>query len=515
MTFQIVGAVSLSLLIASAAMAIDAPPPLISTPATRAAAAAAATAAPASSGAPATLSPGAAGAVGASNTVGASDLPFTALERARAHIAEGNLDSAIPLLQAFRGYHPESRESLDLLIYCLQARSRASYAAGDLRATVRDLGLAAQYDPTSGPIRRDLATAFTMMGVRLLERGDTEGCMDAFEKAIQMDSSRREIRREYARVVARVGQSYEEGGRILEAISRYRKALDLDSSFVPAHLALGQIYYAREEFEMARHHLRQARTLTTTTIQGLDQLLGRIEREQSATRQYQTVEAEGFVVRFEGDHRPDLFYRVLPILRESRDRAGRIFERTFRQPITVVIYTGESFRRAVDAPDWAAGLYDGKIRLREAELEGAPAYLERIIRHEMGHALIEEMAPGRVPAWIHEGIAKYVEIDRWDPLQDAAYLFQAIRSRTTLPLKSLEPPFARLPRGTDVRLAYAEATAAVRYLGVNYGDHALADLMTLLAAGRSGEAAIDSLTFYNLDAFQKRVEEWVVWEHAR
>jgi tetratricopeptide (TPR) repeat protein len=446
---------------------------------------------------------------------GVSDLPMTGLERARTYIAEGNLDSAIPLLQAVRGYHPESRESLDLLLYALQTRARRSFEARDLRATVRDLGIAAQYDPTSGALKRDLATAFGVMGLQLLERGDTEGALEAYEKALQMDSSRREIRRAYAQVVARVGQSYETRGRVLEAIGRYRKALDLDSGLVPVHLALGQIYYAREEFELARHHLRLARNLTTSTIQGLDQLLGRIDREQSATRQHQTVEAEGFVVRFEGDHRPDLFYRILPILRESRDRAGRIFERTFRQPITVVIYTGENFRRAIDAPDWAAGLYDGKIRLREAELEAPPAYLERIIRHEMGHAVIEEMAPGRVPAWIHEGMAKYLEIDRWDGLQDAAYLLQAIRARKTIPLRNLDAPFARLPQGSDVRLAYAEATAAIRYLGINHGDHALSDLMALLAAGRSGAEAIDSLTFYNLDAFQQRVEEWVVWENAR
>ena len=282
-----------------------------------------------------------------------------------------------------------------------------------------------------------------------------------------------------------------------------------------AHLLIGQLYYSREEFELARHHLRIARQIASTKIQGLDELLQRVDKEFEVTRNYQTYEMEGFLVRYEGGARPDLFYQVLPILRDARDRATRVLERSVHRPLTVILYAGEGFRRAADVPDWAAGFYDGKIRLREAELSAPTDYLTRIIRHEVAHAVMEELAPRRVPAWIHEGVAKYMEIDRWDALQDAAYLLQAIQARRTFKLTDLEKPFANLPPGSDVRLAYAQSAAAIRYLGIHHGDRALSDLVALLAAGRSGEKAIDSVTFYDMPTFQSRVQDWVVWEYAR
>jgi hypothetical protein len=266
---------------------------------------------------------------------------------------------------------------------------------------------------------------------------------------------------------------------------------------------------------LARHHLRLARQLASTAVIGLEELLARVDREFETTRTYQTMEAEGFMVRFEGGHRPDLFYRILPLLRDSRDRIARVLERTPRRPVTVIIYAGDAFQRSVDSPDWAAGLYDGKIRLRESEINRTPDYLGRIVRHEMTHAILEEIAPNRIPAWIHEGLARYFEIERWDQLQDATATLAMIQARRVPRLKDLTPPFARLGSGLDVRGAYGISAAAIRHLALNHGEPTLATLVTLLSAGRSAEQAIDSIVFLDLDAFQKRVEDWVTWEYAR
>lgn len=378
-----------------------------------------------------------------------------------------------------------------------------------------DLDRAAQIDPTNRSIRNNLIAAYSITARHLMKEGDTEGAEQAFRDALALDTTRRDARRSLASVMVMRGRDMEGGGRFLEALNFYKRALDIDTASIEANLLLGQLYYTREDFELARFHLRRARALTTTRIQGLDDLLSRVDKEFEVTRTYQTYEMDGFLVRYEGGARPDLFYQVLPILKEARDRATRVLERSVHRPLSVIIYAGEGIRRAAEAPDWAVGFYDGKIRLREAEMSAPTDYLTRVIRHEVGHAVIEELAPGRVPSWIHEGLAKYFEIDRWDPLQDANYLVQAIQARRTMPLKDLDVPFAKLPAGSDIRLAYAEAAAAIRYLGINHGDRALSDLVALLAAGRSATQAVDSVTFYDMPTFQKRVEDWVIWENLR
>lgn len=436
------------------------------------------------------------------------------LESARQHIAAQRFDSAVPLLETYQGAQTEAPEVRELLLYALQARAKQLYSAGNLVGAMRDLNRAYQIDPANANVKRGLIAVYVGAGGRFLKEGDTEGAETSYREALKLDPTLDSLKQALASFRLIRGKVLEGDGRFLEALSQYRRALEIDTDNIEAHLSIGQLYYSREEFALASHHLKEARKLTTRAIVGLDALLAKVDREFAATRNHQTLEMDGFLVRFEGGHRPDLFYQVLPILREARERASRVLERGVRQPLTVIFYAGEGFKRAVDAPDWAAGLYDGKIRLREAELSQPPGYLARIIRHEVAHAVLEEVAPGAVPAWVHEGFAKYMEIDRWDPLQDAAYLLQAIRSKQQLSFDVLAAPFARLPTHADVRLAYAQSSAAIRYLGIMQGDRAISDLVSLLAAGRSIEKAVDSVTFYDLPTFQNRVNDWVTWEYT-
>ncbi len=437
------------------------------------------------------------------------------LETARRHMAVSEFDSAIPLLEAYRADRPESEEGKEILLFALHARARRAYASGDLAGALRDLARAAQVEPSNPVFTRDLAVVHAASGVRLRDSGDTDGAIEALEKALRLDPSNPAIRATAADLHVRSGEGHEAAERPLQALSMYRRALEIDSNHVGALLLAGQLYYRREEFELARQYLRRAREITSNRVQGLDELLLRIDREQQATRPYQGLEMDNFLVRFEGGERPEIFYQALPVLQEARERAGRLLERTSRRPVTVIIYSGDGYQRSTDAPDWSAGLYDGKIRLRAGEVGRSPAYLARIVRHEMAHALIEEIAPGRVPAWVQEGVARYLEIERWDSLQDTAYLLQAIRTRRTPRLSAMKNTFATLPAGSDVRLAYALSGAAARFLATTFGEHSLAEIVSLVAAGRTPEEAVDSVTFCDMELFQRRVEDWVVWEYSR
>ena len=437
------------------------------------------------------------------------------LETARGYAAVQNFDSAIPLFEAYIADFPETVEGRELLVSSLRLRAGRAFTAGNITSAIRDITRAMQVEPNLEILKKDFAVLNAVTGQKLLESGDTEGARDLFKKAITFDSTNLSIRRIASNLEVKVGDAYMSENRPMNAIFAYRSALENDSTNIQAHLALGQIYYSREEFELAKHHLRSARELSSSAIRGLDELMLKIEKEESVSKNYQTIEASNFVVRFEGAWKPELFYQALPILEEARERAGRLFERTSRKQITIIIYSGDGYQRSSEAPDWSAGIYDGKIRLREGELLRDPRYLTKIIRHEVAHAMIEELAPEKIPAWLHEGFSRYLEGERWDPLTDASYLVNAIKDRRTILFSDLAKPFASLPGNTDIRLAYVEAGAAVKFLAENFGEHSLADMMTLFSAGRNTEQVIDSITFCDLNLFQKRVEDWVIWEYAR
>ncbi len=437
------------------------------------------------------------------------------IEAGRAYIAEGAFDSAVLAFELAVRSYPESREARDLLVYSLRQRAASAWNRHDPAGALQALGRAWQVLPELPALRQELALAHARIGESLYRAGDTDAALSAFQRAQELDTTRLDFRRAWTAILVMRGRAAEADGRPLSALGDYRRAIEIDSRSVEAHLLIGRLYYQREDFELARHHLRQARTLASTAVRGLDELLARVEREQAATPAYATAEIDGFIVRFQGTPRHDLFYRILPSLRDARDRAARAVGRRSVQPITVIFYTGNAITRAAAVPDWAAGVFDGKVRLREGEVDRNPRYLERILRHEVGHAVLEEAVAGRAPAWVHEGLATWLEDERWDRPSWADGYVAAIRAGRSHPLPTLERPFATLPADSDVLLAYAEAAAAIRYIGINHGEHALSDLVTLLAAGRTAPEAVDSITFLDMPAFQRRVREWATWEYTR
>ncbi|MBL4888806.1 MAG: hypothetical protein JKX97_02155 [Candidatus Lindowbacteria bacterium] len=438
------------------------------------------------------------------------------LQDARNDLDRGNYDPAINFLSRQNNYVGSGNDEIaGLLKHALRLRAANAYRSGKFDVAVKDLYDLLELHPNDTAVKNDISTVYASLGSELLRNGDTPGAQIALHKSLSYDKTRKDVPTVLAYIAITRGQFFEKAGEMRQAISNYRKALEWDEQNIDAHILLGRLYYEREEHALAKLHLRAARESTTRKIQGLDALLSKVDKEFETARTYQTVELDGFIVRFEGNQRYDLFYQLVPDLQSSRERTARVLERTPRIPLTVILYSGGQFQRNVDAPDWAAGTYDGKIRIRDVELGRPTSELQRIIKHEVAHAVIESAARKRVPGWVHEGIAKYMEGNSWDPPQDVHYLVRGIKAQKVPSLVAMNTTFGNLPAGTDVRLAYAQSSAAIRYMTAIYGEPVLAEFISLLSSGRTVVQAIDTITFQDLGSFQKRVNEWVLWEYDR
>ena len=91
-------------------------------------------------------------------------------------------------------------------------------------------------------------------------------------------------------------------------------------------------------------------------------------------------------------------------------RIGLLLGGTYpNEPVPVVLYTGEQFRDITRSPSWAAGAYDGIIRVPMRGALDNPTELDRVLSHEFAHALIRNLAPRGVPTWLNEGLATALE----------------------------------------------------------------------------------------------------------
>ena len=95
----------------------------------------------------------------------------------------------------------------------------------------------------------------------------------------------------------------------------------------------------------------------------LAEMLGRWRREAELHDRMQQSLNERFTVSFEGPEEATLAAQALESLDRAYWRIGEALSTYPNRPISVVLYTGEQFHDITRSPAWAAGAYDGTIRV--------------------------------------------------------------------------------------------------------------------------------------------------------
>src|SRR5437764_8952221 len=299
-------------------------------------------------------------------------------------------------------------------------------------------------------------------------------------------------------------------GRPHEAAEAFRVALSAGPGMARLHLAAGTAAVlerrdddGRSEFELA---LRLAPKLTEARA-----MLGQIEHRmgdvQAAIRTYETLVADApadseakatldrwrrevelhdgmqqaighhFTVSFEGPAEEALAAEALASLDAAYWRIGSLLGTYPNDPILVVLYTSEQFRDITRSPPWAAGAYDGTVRVPMRGALDNRQELDRVLAHEFTHALIRTLAARGVPTWLNEGLATALEMGDIDWARE-----RISRGSVTPSLQALQSGFGRLS-GAQAQVAYAISALAVRRMLDESGGFAVANLLRDLGDG--------------------------------
>ena len=326
--------------------------------------------------------------------------------------------------------------------------------------------LSAQIDPRAALIERAAWSA--------LDAGQARAAADGFREALAADPKN-------ARLHLGAGMAASLERRDADARDEFEHALALDPKLAQARALLGQIQYRMGEPLLA---VRTYETLVAMTPDDRDAraTLERWQREADLHDRMQQAVGSHFTVSFEGPAEAELAAGALEVLDRAYWRIGQLLGTYPSEPIGVVLYTGEQFRDITRAPAWAAGAYDGVIRVPMRGAFDKRDELERVLSHEFTHALIRTLASRGVPAWLNEGLATALETGtlEWAETQAAA--------QPPVPLRALQSGFGRFS-GAQAQLAYATSALAARRLLEEAGGFAVANLLRDLGDGIAFDAA--------------------------
>ena len=190
-------------------------------------------------------------------------------------------------------------------------------------------------------------------------------------------------------------------------------------------------------------------------------------REATVLRSYLERPAGHFRILYEGGAQQSTGDHVARVLDAEYRRIGKSLNSYPADTITVILYTNQEFRDLTRSPSWSSADFDGRIRVAVGGALQSPRELDRLVTHELVHAVVAGAArlPRRVPAWLNEGLATYLEA------ADHSWTSGVLRGATTIvPLERLVDGFGGLDE-REALVAYAESATAAEILCAQLGPN--------------------------------------------
>ena len=295
------------------------------------------------------------------------------------------------------------------------------------------------------------------VGWDAIQRGDGEKAASAFRQILAANP--RDVM-----ALAGAGIAAHILGREDQAVSSFKKALQLDPDNVQVLYLLGPIAYSQGDLDLAIKSWDRVVKIAPGN-RAVFQQLEAWKKEAALHGTFAARRGARFTVSFEGPAQQAIAARVSAALEAAYARVGRSLNVYPAETVTAILYTQQQFKDITKAPSWAAAAYDGRIRIPVLGALKEPAELERIVTHEYVHAVIHQMYP-RVPGWLNEGLATYLE-----PGDHTGLVSWLRKAESMIPLASLSEAF-QTADGRDAAVAYAQSYVGTRVLaerlGVNF-----------------------------------------------
>lgn len=153
---------------------------------------------------------------------------------------------------------------------------------------------------------------------------------------------------------------------------------------------------------------------------------------------------------------PEVARALAGVLEEAHSRISAELGCAVPTPINAILQSRPAYLRSIDAVEWSAGLYDGKIRVALPESD-----LRKVLAHEMVHACLASVST-RWPAWFQEGVARKLSGDTLSA-GEAAHLRQLAAAHSLPRLENIAQSWSRMS-AQHAQTANALALAAVEML---------------------------------------------------
>lgn len=342
---------------------------------------------------------------------------------------------------------------------------------------------------------------------------DFEAAQQLFEKASELipilndTTTSLEIRDNYASLLTLWGTELMKHRQIPEARTALLQSLDLNSSSVVTLITLGDLGYEENDYVLAKKHYTAALELDKSNQEYLGNRLAMIEDEKLVEGKFKELRDKNdrFLVQYIPWEGKTSVEQVLQMLDEAYETIGNELGIYPARNVNVKIYDSEDFIRIAKLPEWAIGIFDGKVRLKSTEAKSSPEQVKDLLFHEYTHAVLAMNVKQSVPAWFHEGIAQLMEPQFRENIREQQQVREAL-ARNQMTFDSLNDSFKEIESKGDAENAYLMSKYFLSYLNRKYGESKLREWIALMVNEEKFENAFEAV--YELP-IKEAQQSWV------
>lgn len=282
-----------------------------------------------------------------------------------------------------------------------------------------------------------------------------------------------------------------------------QEAIGHDDKNALAYELLGEIDYLQQKLTDAKANWEIAYSLDPRPT--LAKKIEKIRKEATVEKKLSTYREQHFIIKYHNENVKMEGFELRELLRKTYGAISKDFAYYFNHQVVVLLYDEDEFRKIADAPHWAGGLYDGKVRMPISKKGFRELDLAALTTHEVTHAFVGAMSSNMAPAWINEGLAEYEE--NKVRKADLSTFRQTVKTNTLIPFLQLmsEASSASIQNQKSVHLFYQQSFQLVSYMIERYRMYRIKQLLQEFGKGKNSDEALREVLHISPERLEK---EW-------
>lgn len=422
-------------------------------------------------------------------------------------------DRAIDLLSEAMKENPENDTIRRNLLAAYNSKAIELDQKGQEKEALPLYEKALDLEPKNQIILRNYVSSLNNLAVECSNTRNFPGSQQFFERAFIRLAALTDpkvavdIQKNYSALLTLWGAELMKRNQLTEAQKAFQDSITLNKANAVANIYLGDLFYESNHYLDAKKFYSSALSVDTDNKEYLSNRLQMIEDEvQVEGRFRETSDTQGrFVIQHvpyeEGVSVPEL----ADILADAYESIGKDLGLYPPRSVNVKIYSSPDFYKISKLPEWAIGIFDGKMRLKVEDVRSAPSQVRDLLFHEYTHAVLAMNIRQRVPAWFHEGLAQLMEPQFAESPREQVQMRDAL-AKKRLDFAALQESFKDFTEKDDAENAYLLSKYFLVHLKNRYGAEKLVDWIRRMAQEENFDAAFANVYGQPLNQAQ---EGWI------